>query len=63
MLSDALNTAVEAIDRYVKNEPGCYAGIAAQITLVREAIDNLRNEIDCGPVRGLEQAARDGGKV
>jgi hypothetical protein len=64
MVSDALDTAVNEIDRCLKAYPECYGGMAEQITKVREAMDNLRNAMDCDhTVSAQESMLRKAGKV
>jgi hypothetical protein len=63
ILSDALNTAVAAIDSATADPftARCYTdpGLAKQIAAVREAIDNLRNAIDSSATAdGCERLAR-----
>jgi hypothetical protein len=61
MISDALDKAVNEIDRCLAAHPEIYSGIEVRIKKVREDMDNLRNEIDCSQVSGLEDMARTAG--
>jgi hypothetical protein len=68
MLSDTLHKAVAEIDRYTTDPGtrGCYSepALAAQITKVREAIDDLRNAMDLIPaITACEGMARSAGKI
>jgi len=62
-LSNALETAVAAIDRATADPftARCYTdpGLAAQIKSVRDGIDNLRDTIDRGAAGVCETAALD----
>jgi hypothetical protein len=64
MLSDTLEQAVRDIDRYVAAFPECYGetSFAARLKQLRDAMDNLRNEIDVNAISGREDMARTAGK-
>jgi hypothetical protein len=65
VISDALSAAVNEIDRCLRVCPECYSepvGLRGRIEALRESMDNLRNDIDCGPAQMQEAMARTAGK-
>lgn len=61
MISDALQRAVEEIERCLRDLPECYAqpaDLRARLLELCERMDNMRNEIDCGPAHMQEDMVR-----